>query len=76
MNEIHSLIGSLADDELKQVVVHLKIVDNCEVVPPGALRYVVGRLAASLRMTEQDALGHVRYAVLERAARKWAGVPD
>jgi hypothetical protein len=74
MNQVQSAVRALSDEQLKEAIAHLKLLDENKAVPQGALRQVVGSLMTELRTTESDAIGFVRYALLETAAQKWAGV--
>jgi hypothetical protein len=74
MNKIQSIIAALSEEDLREAVLHLKATDDSEVVPEGALRRVVQTMVDEANLTDSDAFGIARIALLQAAAYRWVGI--
>lgn len=72
MNQYHSAIAALTDDELKEAIREFKAFDEDGVAPTGALRKIHSALMALGQGTDETIVGVLRVGLHERAARKWA----
>ncbi len=72
MNKVQLIFNSLADGELKSVVLDLQVQNETGILPPGPARELMKRLVDEVTIPFKNAYQLVQNEPIRRAAFKWA----
>jgi hypothetical protein len=72
MNKVAAIFSSLRDDELKEVVLDLRVMDETGVLPDGSARRLCDRLVTEAGILPNEARNLVFHHTLRVAAFRWA----